>query len=108
MRYFILNKLEYEERNETPEILRVPKKVFKLMGKCAKCVRMARAFEREVIQVLSKSNNLSTLEVDELIATNDWAVDQMSYGIHSHLEGEISEEEYKKLKKELKKCQKKY
>lgn len=108
MKYFILNKVEHEERNEPPELLRVPERVFKLMGECIKHVRKSRNLERELLNILAKSNNLSVCEIDDLIATNDWGVDQISYGIYAHLEGEISEEEYKKLKKELNKCQKKY
>ena len=108
MRYFILNKVEYEEHNELPEVLRVPERVFKLMGECIKHVRKSRNLERELLDVLAKSNNLSVREIDDLIATNDWGVDQISYGIYAHLEGEISEKEYKKFKKELEQCNKNY
>lgn len=106
MRYFLLNDVEYYEHNEEPEILRVPENVLKLMGKCARHVRKARILERKVLDVLAKSNKLTVAELDDIIATNDWGVDQMSYGVQSHLQGEISEEEYKKLKKGVLECKK--
>ena len=99
MRYFLLNKVEYEEHNEEPVVLRVPNRVFKQMGACAKLVRKARVCERKVLKLLADSNKTTVAEIDDIIATNDWGVDQMSYGIHSYLEGEITQKEYQKLKK---------
>lgn len=108
MRYFLLNNIDVEQRNDTPQLLRVPESFFGAMNRCIYYNQLAKKLERECLEILSKTNKLTISEVDDLMATNDWGVDQLSYGLNTILNGEITKEEYLKFLQIIKgeKCQK--
>lgn len=99
MRYFLLNGIG-RSPNDKPELLKVPQSFFNVMKKCIYHNQLASKYERECIEILSRTNKLPISEIDDLMATNDWGVDQLSYGLSVMLNGEITKEEFLKLKKE--------
>lgn len=99
MKYFNLQKLT-EEEYSNPVLMKINNKTFKMLKKIAKIIRQHRKLEKEIIKEIAITNNLETLEVNDLLADHDFLCDIMEYGHeidHYALERMITQKEYKSL-----------
>ena len=78
MKYYYINP--YEE-NEKPILIKLSKKVDNLVGKMMKLSRQQAKLDRQVIQELSRINNISEDEISDILANYDFMVDVSQYGL---------------------------
>lgn len=99
MKYYYINP---DKENEKPILIKLSKKIDNLVGRMAKLSRQHAKLDREVIQELSKINDISEDEISDILANYDFMVDISQYGL-SNFEisvKELTKEEYKQLFKE--------
>lgn len=96
MKYYYINP--YEE-NEKPILIKLSKKVDNLVGKMVKLSRQHAKLDRQVIQELSRINNISEDEISDILANYDFMVDVSQYGFGNFeiSAKELTKEEYKQL-----------
>ena len=100
MKYFYINP---NEENEKPILIKLSKKIDNLISKMAKLSHQHAKLDKQVIQELSKINNISEDEISDILASYDFMVDVSQYGLGNFeiSTRELTKEEYKKFIKKV-------
>lgn len=100
MKYFYINP---NEENEKPILIKLSKKIDNLISKMAKLSQQHAKLDKQVIQELSKINNISEDEISDILASYDFMVDVSQYGLGNFeiSTQELTKEEYKKFIKKV-------
>ena len=100
MKYFYINP--YEE-NEKPILIKLSKKIDSLISKMAKLSQQHAKLDKQVIQELSKINNISEDEISDILASYDFTVNVSQYGLGNFeiSTQELTKEEYNKIIKKV-------
>lgn len=100
MKYYYINP---DEEDEKPILIKLSKKIDYLIGKMAKLSRQHAELDRQVIQELSKINNMTEDEISDILTNYDFMVDVSQYGLGNFeiSTQELTKEEYKKFIKKV-------